>query len=174
MKYVLSIVVLLVGVLSLAVLGESPQTRLPVTARVVAVVSAMELDVVVSRCSISETVAAGTFLRIVYHGIRTPDRFDPLYMEALDLQWILTGDREIFLDVPAEPWDEEQRLHAYVYLDPHGHGMVNAFLLAAGLATIDPDLDPEEPLADLLIGIAAAAEQSGLGIWAESAASPNL
>jgi len=168
MNRVLTIVVLAIVAMSLGVLGESPQTRLPVTARVVAVVSAMELDVVVTRCSISETVAAGTFIRIVYHGIRTPDRFDPLYMEALDLQWILTGDSEIYFDVAAVPWDEEERLHAYVYLDPHGHGMVNAFLLAASLATIDPRFTSEEAYGQLLIGIASAAEQSGLGIWADT------
>ncbi|MBU0595480.1 hypothetical protein KJ567_02185 [Candidatus Bipolaricaulota bacterium] len=161
--------VLIVAVLAPLVVAESPQTRLPVTATAFAVVSASELDVMVTRSSISDIVAAGTVVRVVYHGIRTPDRFDPLYMEALDLQCILTTSREIFFDVAAAPWDSEQRLHAYVYLDPHGHGMMNAFLLAAGLAAIDPEFSPEEAYGELLIGIAAAAEGSGLGIWAEPA-----
>ena len=55
----------------------------------------------------------------------------------------------------------------YVYLDPNGYGLVSAFLLASGLVTIDPTLEPETDTARLLHDIAAAAESAGIGLWAE-------
>jgi len=86
-------------------------------------------------------------------------------MEAFDLNWNLVNDSEIFLEPAAAPWDEEGRLQAYVYLDPGGYGMVNAFLLAAGLARIEPGFADDEPHAALLAGIAVTAEHADLGIW---------
>jgi hypothetical protein len=150
---------------SVFALAESPQTRLPLTGRVLAVVSASELDVMVTRSSISDVVSSHTLVRVVYHGLLTPGRFDSLYMEAYDLNWILTSDREIYFEPADTLWDDEGRLHAFVYLDPNGFGMMNAFLLSSGLATLDPSVDPEETNGQLLIDIAAAAARSGVGAW---------
>jgi hypothetical protein len=142
-------------------------TDLPVTATVIAVVSGAEIDVIVSDSAIEEVVSKGVIARVVYHGLLPPGRFDRLYMEAFDLNWNLVNDSEIFLEPAAEPWDEEGRLHAYVYLDPGGYGMVNAYLLASGLASIDPGFADGEPHAELLAGIASIVERAGLGIWRE-------
>jgi len=142
------------------------RTDLPVTGTVVAVVSGTEIDVIATRSSIEETVAAGTIVRVVYHGLTPPGRFDPLYMEALDLNWNLVNDSELFLDVAEAPWDDEQRLHAYVYLDPSGYGMVNAFVLASGLAVIDPALSVQDRHGALLRDVAAAAKLNRLGVSA--------
>jgi len=157
----------LVASLSSWVLASSPHTDLSVTATVLAVVSASEIDVRVTRSSISPTVCAGTVVRVVYHGLSTPSRFEPLYMEAFDLNWKLTVDHEVYFNVAEPAWDSEQRLHAYVYFDPSGYGMINAFLLASGLAAIDPQLALTEPHAEFFLKVSAAAAQSALGIWAD-------
>jgi len=159
--------VLLAVPISYGVLCAS-HTELSVTGTVIAVVSGAEIDVLVTRSSLEKTVAEGVIARVVYHGLLTPGRFDPLYMEAFDLNWNLVVDSEVYLDVADAPWDEERRLHAYVYLDPGGYGMLNAILLASGLAAVDPVLDPAEPHAAFLTEIAAAAERCKLGIWAET------
>ncbi len=144
------------------------RTDLAVTGIVVAVVSGAEIDVAVTRSAIPEIVAEGTVVRVAYHGLAAPGRFDPLYMEVFDINWNLVNDSELYFDVAKSPWDDELRLHAYVYLDPSGHGMVNVFLLASGLAAIDPGLGPDEPHAAQLIDLAAVAEQNNVGIWAKA------
>ncbi|GEM_PF-6959812 len=163
----LSAVVLLVFSLSSYVLGGSPHTDLSMTGTVIAVVSGMEVDVMVTRSAVPEVAVPGTVVRVVYHGIDAPDRFDRLYMETFDLNWKLTMEKEVYFDLAETAWDDEHRLHAYAYLDPSGYGMINAFLLASGLAEIDAEFDLCEPYASYLSGIAAIAKQSDLGIWAD-------
>jgi endonuclease YncB( thermonuclease family) len=165
MVRVLSSVVLGVALLSTGP-ASAARTDLPVTAAVIAVVTGAEIDVIITRSAI-EDVAEGTVARVFYHGLVPPGRFDPLYMEAFDLNWNLVNDTEVFLIPTAAPWDDEGRLHAYVYLDPGGYGMINAFLLASGLAMIEPGFADDEPHAALLAGIAAVAERAGVGLWAE-------
>jgi hypothetical protein len=163
MRRTLLIVLSILLLSSVCALAGSPQTRLPLTGRVLAVVSASELDVMVTRSTIDDIASPHTVVRIVYHGLMTPGRFDALYMEAYDLNWILTSDREIYFEPADTVWDDEGRLHAFVYLDPNGFGMMNAFLLSSGLATLDPGIDSEETNGQLLIDVAAAAARSGVG-----------
>ena len=140
----------------------------PVAATVIAVVSGAEIDVVITESAIEDTLAAHTIARVVYHGIVSPGRFDPLYMEAFDLNWNLVSDSKVFLQPASVLWDEEERLHAYVFLDPSGYGMVNAFLLASGLASIDPGFVGDDPYTAFLTGIAAIAKRASLGVWREA------
>ena len=164
---VLGLVLSILAIPVLCAVGESPQTRLPVTGTVLAVVSPCELDVMITRSSVDDGLEVGSVVRLVYRELVAPGRFDEFYMEAYDLHWILTSDREIFFE-PASPIvDEEKRWPAYVYLDPNGFGLVSAFLLASGLVTIDPALEPENDTAQLLLDIAAAAEDAGIGRWAK-------
>jgi len=166
MRFV-AVVGLVLSILAFGAMGESPQTRLPVTGTVLAVVSPCELDVMITRSSVGDVLEIGSVVRLVYRELAAPERFDAFYMEAYDLHWILASDREVFFEPASSIMDEEKRWPAYVYLDPNGFGLVSAFLLASGLVTVDPALEPENDTARLLLDIAAAAESAAIGLWAE-------
>ena len=161
------------GVVALLITGGfgAVHGALDLEAVVVAVVSGDEIDVVITQSSAADVVAGREIVRVKYLGVAAPSRFEPLYMEAFDLNWNLVASSEIHLQLDGPRWDDEGRLLAYVFLDPSGFGMVNAVLLAVGLARIDVDLFPEAIHAAWMIDAAAVAESHGRGIWANADAS---
>jgi hypothetical protein len=91
-----------------------------------------------------DVTSAGSIVRVRYHGVLTLGPFEPLYMGALDLNWNLVAASDVYLELAVTPSDDEGILHAYVYVNPSGYGMVNAMPLASGLAEIDPALSADE------------------------------
>ena len=163
----LAVAGLVLSILAFGAMGESPQTRFPVSGTVLAVVSPCELDVMITRSSVGDMQKVGRVVRLVYRELAAPAQFDAFYMEGCDSHWMLASDREVFFE-PASPiMDEEKQWPAHVYLDPNGFGLIGAFLPASELVRIDPTLEPETDTARLLLDIGGAAEHAGVRLWAE-------
>ena len=164
MRFTAALLVLL-SLWTVGATAASPLTQLPLTGTVLAVVSPCELDVMVTRSTVSDLLPAGGVARLVLHGLESPERFDALYMEAYDLGWILASEEEVYFALASPLADEESRWPAYVYLDPGGFGLLNSFLLASGLVTLDPMLEAVDEMTRLLLDIGAAAKRAGVGLW---------
>ncbi|MDH4099430.1 MAG: thermonuclease family protein [Nitrospirota bacterium] len=103
--------------------------------------------------------------KVRYLGINTPERGEPLYQKAKDLNRALVLGRKVRLEFEGDrESDAYGRLLAYVYV---GDQMVNARLVREGVAHA-LFIGPEGKHDSLLLKNQAEARQRGIGIWAGS------
>jgi micrococcal nuclease len=108
-----------------------------------------------------DTILLGNGQKIRYIGIDTPERSDPFYREAKELNRKLVQDKDLVLEFDAQSEDRYGRLLAYVYVDDI---LVNAELLKNGLAVVYT-YPLNVKYASYFIGLQKKARDEGLGIW---------
>ena len=86
--------------------------------------------------------------------------------EAFRYNRSLVEGRTIWLEFDEQKEDKYGRLLAYVYLDPEKLSMVNAILLAQGMAYLNV-IPPNVKYAEKFRKLQAEAKRSGRGIWRE-------
>ncbi len=131
----------------------------------------------VSRVFDAETIRAllhsGKVETIKYIGVDAPDPipsacFGP---EATLYNRDLVINRTVWLELDRQQRDGAGRLLAYVYLDPQGLTMVNAILIAQGLArAADPGANRRYD--DLFGQLQEEARSAGRGLWGACASGP--
>jgi len=132
----------------------------------------------VSRVFDGETIRAllhtGAVEVIRYIGIDAPDPtpsacFGP---EATLYNRDLVINRTVWLELDERERDDEGRLLAYVYLDPKGLAMVNAVLIAQGLARA-AQTAPNLRYASLFSELEEEARAAGRGLWGACSSPPS-
>ncbi|MCI0398505.1 MAG: thermonuclease family protein [Chloroflexi bacterium] len=113
-----------------------------------------------------EVEIGGRSYRLRYIGMDTPERGDPFFSEATEVNRLLVEGQTALLVRDVSETDRYGRLLRYVYL-PDGT-FVNAELVRLGyaqVATFPPDVRHQE----LFLDLQRAAREAGRGIWAQSA-----
>lgn len=113
-----------------------------------------------------EVEIQGERYRVRYIGIDTPERGDPFYTEATDLNKQLVEGETVWLVKDVSETDPNGRLLRYIYL--LDGTFVNGVMLQEGLArrvTFPPDVAEQTYFAELQ----EEAQTAGRGLWAENA-----
>ncbi len=109
------------------------------------------------------TLAAWANVVVQYIGIATPALGDPFGPDAAAANQATVGGRTVYLELDRTLWTiPDNHLLAYVYLDPAGDVMVNALLVAQGIADARSDA-VNIRYDDILASLAQAAAQTCLG-----------
>ena len=98
-----------------------------------------------------------------YVGIDTPEKDQPFYLEAKELNQKLVESKEIRIEFDLQRKDKYGRTLAYVYV---GETFVNAELVRNGLAnlyTVPPNVKHTE----YFLKLQSEAKEKKLGIWSE-------
>jgi len=135
----------------------------------------------VSRVFDGETIRAllhtGVVEVIRYIGIDAPDPTpsDCFGPEATLYNRDLVINRTVWLELDEQERDGEGRLLAYVYLDPKGLAMVNAILIAQGLAraVASDQAAPNLRYAVLFSELEGEAQAARRGLWGACSAPPS-
>ncbi|EQB63687.1 MAG: Nuclease (SNase protein) [candidate division Zixibacteria bacterium RBG-1] len=99
-----------------------------------------------------------------YVGIDTPEKDQPFYLEAKELNQKLVESKEIRIEFDLQRKDKYGRTLAYVYV---GETFVNAELVRNGLAnlyTVPPNVKHTE----YFLKLQSEAKEKKLGIWSEA------
>src|SRR4030065_1778765 len=99
-----------------------------------------------------------------YVGIDTPEKDQPFYLEAKELNQKLIESKEIRIEFDLQRKDKYGRTLAYVYV---GETFVNAELVRNGLAnlyTVPPNVKHTE----YFLKLQSEAKEKKLGIWSEA------
>ena len=108
------------------------------------------------------TLAEWTDVVVQYIGIATPAPGDPFGPDARAANEAMVGGRIVYLELDRTLWTTtDNQLLAYVYLDPAGNVMVNAVLVAQGIADAKSDA-VNIRYDDVLASLAQAAAQTCL------------
>ncbi|MEM7118342.1 MAG: thermonuclease family protein [Chloroflexota bacterium] len=112
-----------------------------------------------------EVLLDGELWRVRYIGVDTPERDEPFYEEATELNRRLVGGETVILVKDVSETDRFGRLLRYVYLEDGT--FVNAELIRQGVArlvTFPPDVAFQEQFSALQV----EARTSGAGLWGKS------
>ena len=105
---------------------------------------------------------SGEHLR--YIGIDTPEREQPFYQEAKELNQKLVEGKEIRIEWDVQKKDKYGRLLGYVYV---GNRFVNAEMIKSGLANLYT-VPPNVKHTDYFLKLQNEAKEKKLGIWSEA------
>ncbi len=110
-----------------------------------------------------DTIVLQSGEHVRYIGIDTPEREQPFYQEAKELNQKLVEGKEIRIEFDVQKKDKYGRTLAYVYV---GEAFVNAELVRNGLAnlyTVPPNVKHTE----YFLKLQSEAKEKKLGIWSE-------
>lgn len=113
-----------------------------------------------------EVTANGRDYRVRYIGVDSPEREEPFYQEATDLNIDLVKDETVILVRDVSETDQYGRLLRYVYL-PDGT-FVNAEMIGQGMARL-VTFPPDVAQTDYLKSLQDEARRAGRGMWSEPA-----
>jgi len=108
-----------------------PYSPPDIEARVIRVIDGDTIEVELLQVpeSLADKLQTRSIVRVRYIGVDAPEVDTPNGPLATELNRLLVAGKHVFLEVDERLFDPYQRLLAYVYLDPHGHLMVNAILI---------------------------------------------
>lgn len=120
-----------VALLALDVWALPPHPPPEIEARVIRVIDGDTIEVELLQVpeSLADKLQTGSIVRVRYIGVDAPEMDTPDGPLATELNRLLVAGKHVYLEVDERLFDPYQRLLAYVYLDPHGHLMVNAILI---------------------------------------------
>jgi len=126
-----------------------------------------EVSRVFDGATIRALLGTGAVERVRYLGVEAPGPAECFGPEALLYNRDALLGRTVWLELDARERDAQGHLLAYVYLDPKGLSMVNAVLIAQGLARASPTLDDGQPLryGALFAELEAEARAAKRGLW---------
>ncbi len=113
-----------------------------------------------------DTIELADGRRVRYIGINTPERDQPYYQEATDINRQLVGNQEVQLEFDVETFDKYGRTLAYVWVEGV---MINLEIIRQGYAnafTVPPNVRYEEQFREA----ERKARQAERGLWAGSPA----
>lgn len=155
-----SVIVLLL--VSVGCLVTPPGTRLP---PVTPTNPPTDTDTaVVAKIIDGDTVELANGRRLRYIGINTPERDQPYYNEALEVNRRLVEGKTVRLEFDADTFDQYGRSLAYVWV---GQTMVNLEMVRLGYAntfTVPPNVRYEDRFREA----EREAREAGRGLWAGS------
>jgi len=111
-----------------------------------------------------DTIVLQSGEHVRYIGIDTPEKDQPFYQQAKELNQKLIGTKEIRIEFDVQKKDKYGRLLAYVYVE---ETFVNAELVKNGLAnlyTVPPNVKHTE----YFLKLQTEAREKKLGIWSEA------
>lgn len=111
-----------------------------------------------------DTIVLQSGEHVRYVGIDTPEREQPFYQEAKDLNQKLVEGKEIRIEFDVQKKDKYGRTLAYVYV---GETFVNAELIRNGLANLYT-IPPNVKHTDYFLKLQSEAKEKKLGIWSEA------
>jgi len=111
-----------------------------------------------------DTIVLQSGEHVRYIGIDTPEKDQPFYQEANELNQKLIGTKEIRIEFDVQKKDKYGRLLAYVYA---GKTFVNAELVRNGLANLYT-VPPNVKHSDYFLKLQSEAKRKKLGIWSEA------
>jgi len=138
--------------------SESVTTKLPQPDNLEAVSVAQVID--------GDTINLTDGRRVRYIGINTPERNTPYYQEATQLNKQLLQQGQIQLEYDVEQTDQYGRTLAYIWVD---NVLVNQQLVAQGYANV-LFIAPNGRYEAEFRQAEQVAQQTGIGIWQQSAA----
>lgn len=100
--------------------------------------------------------------RVRYIGVDSPEREEPFYQEALDLNMDLVRNETVILVQDVSDTDQYGRLLRYVYL-PDGT-FVNAEMIGQGMARL-VTFPPDVAQTDYFKSLQEEARENGVGMW---------
>ncbi len=145
MKRLAVAVILAVLVPSWVSSGLPPFTAPPIVAEVTAVIDGDTIRVVLTAVpeSLANRLRVGAEATVRYIGVQAPELAEPDGHEAAELNRLLVEGRTIYLETDellrnTDAGGSDDRLLAYVYLDPEGIFMVNLTLIATAIIGTQP------------------------------------
>ena len=111
-----------------------------------------------------DTIVLQSGEHVRYIGIDTPEKDQPFYQQAKELNQKLIGTKEIRIEFDVQKKDKYGRLLAYVYI---GEAFVNAELVRNGLANLYT-VPPNVKHSDYFLKLQTEAKEKKLGIWSEA------
>lgn len=114
-----------------------------------------------------ELLSTGETKRVRYIGMDTPERGAFYYQEATDANAALVEGQTVILIKDVSETDRFGRLLRYIYLEDGT--FVNAELVRQGYA-LPATFPPDVAFQDLYLELQTQARESGVGLWAQSAA----
>lgn len=111
-----------------------------------------------------DTIVLQSGEHVRYIGIDTPEKDQPFYREAKELNQKLVEAKEIRIEFDVQKKDKYGRLLGYVYV---GETFVNAELVRNGLANLYT-VPPNVKHTDYLLKLQSEAKEKKLGIWSET------
>ena len=113
-----------------------------------------------------DSIRTNQIKKVRYLGLDTPERDEPYYDQAKDLNYRLVANKKGRLEIcKKRPLDKHGRTLAYVFVDGKS---VTQSLLAAGLARVFDDRDCNAGRAQIHWALAKNAYNKGLGMWADA------
>jgi len=110
-----------------------------------------------------DTIVLQSGEHVRYIGIDTPEKDQPFYQQAKELNQKLVEGKEIRIEFDVQRKDKYGRLLAYVYV---GETFVNAELVRNGLANLYT-VPPNVKHSDYFLKLQSEAKEKKLGIWSE-------
>lgn len=111
-----------------------------------------------------DTIVLQSGEHVRYIGIDTPEKDQPFYQRAKELNQKLVEGKEIRIEFDVQRKDKYGRLLAYVYV---GETFVNAELVRNGLANLYT-VPPNVKHSDYFLKLQSEAKEKKLGIWSEA------
>jgi len=147
--------------------GLPPNPPPNIEAQVTSVIDGDTIDVLIMSVptDLEEELTVGHVIRVRYIGIQAPEADTQESKVATEINASLVQNRIVYLELDENYWDRYGRLLAYVYLDPDGHIMVNAIMLAVGFANTAP-CPPNVRYERELRELERTAQSLGVGLWA--------
>jgi micrococcal nuclease len=120
----------------------------------------------VARVVDGDTIELNDGRKVRYLGVNTPERGQPFYQQAKDLNAQLVGGKDVRLEFDADTFDKYGRTLAHVFV---GETHVNLEMVRQGYAnvyTVPPNLKYNEAL----LAAEREAREQQRGLWAQSGA----